>query len=132
VLTLSPLFAIAAPLDPLGNTGIPEAPASNLLGLGMRDIFLILGVAVALGLFLFIWVYVAHKGRRRHHSKHQPSKPVAKADKKSPEMSSSKGPRIRRRRRGHPDNLPRNPTLGETGGLPPIRPEEPPSEVAQQ
>jgi hypothetical protein len=33
--------------------------------------------------------------------------------------------RVRRRRKDHPANLPRNPTLGETGGLPPIRPEEP-------
>lgn len=31
----------------------------------------------------------------------------------------------RRRRRENPDNFPRNPTLGETGGLPPLRPEEP-------
>jgi hypothetical protein len=32
---------------------------------------------------------------------------------------------LRKRRPDHPDNLPRNPTLGETGGLPPVRPDEP-------
>src|SRR6266516_2864767 len=30
-----------------------------------------------------------------------------------------------KRRPDHPDNWGRNPTLGETGGLPPARPEEP-------
>jgi hypothetical protein len=34
-------------------------------------------------------------------------------------------PRVRRRRRDHPENLRRNPTLQETGGLPPLRPDEP-------
>jgi len=33
--------------------------------------------------------------------------------------------RVRKRRRQHPENYPRNPTLGETGGLPPVRPEDP-------
>ena len=32
----------------------------------------------------------------------------------------------RRRRRSHHRHRPRNPTLAETGGLPPIRPEDPP------
>jgi hypothetical protein len=31
--------------------------------------------------------------------------------------------RMRRRRSRHPDNLPRNPTLAEAGGLPPARDE---------
>lgn len=35
--------------------------------------------------------------------------------------------RRRKRRENHPENLGRNPTLSETGGLPPLRPEEPPS-----
>jgi hypothetical protein len=39
---------------------------------------------------------------------------------------SSHGSRRRRRRRRRREHRPRNPTLAETGGLPPVRPEQSP------
>ena len=129
-----PLLAANVPLNPLETNPIPEGNASKLFGLGMRDILLILGVALVLGLVLFLWAYFTHKDGR-HGSSQRLSKPITRAKKMTPEemAAASKRVKIRKKRREHPDNLPRNPTLGETGGLPPIRPEEePPTEVAQQ
>jgi len=126
MLTFCPLLAAANPLD---NNPLPDAQPSHLFGLRLHDLLLILGVAVALGLVLFLWVYLTHKGRR--HSSHALSKPIYRAEKQPTDAASGKKMRMRRKRRRHPDNLPRNPTLGETGGLPPVRPDEPPTEVPQ-
>ena len=42
------------------------------------------------------------------------------------ERVGSSGRRRRRKRKAdHPDNMPRNPTLAEIGGLPPLRPDDP-------
>jgi len=125
------LFAAGPLPNPLDASPLPDTRGNNLFGLGLRDMLIILGVAVVLGLLLFIWAYLTHKKRRQHHSRDRLSKVITKAKKESPEASASKRMRVRKRRRAHPDQLPRNPTLGETGGLPPIRPDEPPTEVPQ-
>jgi len=124
-------FIILGAADPLDPNIIPEAQAPNLFGLGLREIFLIIGVGVVLGLLLFLWAYLTHKRRRHHHTSDQLSRPIYRAEKMTPEQSA-KRMKLKKRRRHHPDNLPRNPTLGETGGLPPIRPDEPPPETAPQ
>lgn len=126
------LLGVTPLLNPLDNNPLPDSTNHSLFGLGMREILLIVGVAVVLALLLFLWAYLTHKDGRHSHSSHRLSKPITRAKKMSPEKAAAKGVRVRRKRRDHPDNLPRNPTLGETGGLPPIRPDEPPSEVAQQ
>jgi hypothetical protein len=91
---------------------------NKIFGLNIRDALLIFGAGVALTLLLFLWAYLTRKKHRRS----QFGSPIlVKADKHGHPGKH----RVRRRRRGHPANLPRNPTLGETGGLPPVRPEEP-------
>lgn len=130
MLTFLTILAMA---DPNDFNPLPDAHTSSLTSLGMREIFLIIGVAVVLGLLIFLVVYFAHKRRRTHHTSQGVSKAIYRAEKKSPaEMASPSRTKMRRRRRRHPENLPRNPTLGETGGLPPMRPEEPPPELAKQ
>jgi len=124
-------FIILGAADPLDTNILPEARPVNLFGLGLREIFLVIGVAVVLGLLLFLWAYLTHKRRRHHHTGDQLSRPIYRAEKMTPEQSA-KRMKMKKRRRHHPDNLPRNPTLGETGGLPPIRPDEPPPETAPQ
>ena len=126
------LLALSTVPNPMDTHPIPNAQSSNPFGLGIRDMLLIVGVGLALGLLLFIWAYLNHKNRRHRHSSDRLSKVITKAKKESPEVSAANRTRIRKKRRGHPDNLPRNPTLGETGGLPPIRPDEPPPEEAPQ
>jgi hypothetical protein len=73
---------------------------------------------------VFFWAAVIRKRRdrytshrERHRDDHRP--------RSNPGEDSSKGPRVRRRKRrsSHP-RYPKNPTLAETGGLPPIRRDE--------
>jgi hypothetical protein len=92
------------------------------------DVTLVLGVALALAAVLFFWAFFVRK-RPKHM---RGALVVERAEKNSREAHGSSGRRKRRKRRpDHPDNWGRNPTLGETGGLPPTRaedPETPPSD----
>jgi type VI protein secretion system component VasK len=90
---------------------------------------IIFGAIGLVTLLILVWAIFFRKQRRRrshHHSHHHSSEPAV-----APEVPAAEpGPlppethhqrkRLRRRRRS------RNPTLAETGGLPPIRPELPP------
>ena len=66
-----------------------------------------------------------HRRRGHHHASRPAAKPIdateASLDEESPALPEK--PRRRRRRTGR-IHRPRNPTLAETGGLPPIRPED--------
>jgi hypothetical protein len=101
----------------LGNAG-----PSKLFGLSLRDIALLIGVAGIIALALFLWAYLACRERRRHLVR---SAGIAHHAERAHVASRDERVRVRKRRREHPDNLRRNPTLGETGGLPPLRPDEP-------
>lgn len=85
------------------------------------DVTLILGAALALAAVLFFWAFFLRK-----RPKHQRGALVLeRAPKHSREEHEASGRRKRRKRRpDHPDNWGRNPTLSETGGLPPSRSEE--------
>jgi hypothetical protein len=73
---------------------------------------------------LFFWAFFLRKRPKTARG----SFVVTRADKHSDEAYGSSGRRRRRKRRAdHPSNWGRNPTLSETGGLPPPRPEEPES-----
>jgi len=88
------------------------------------------GLVAVLGTLL----YYTRRQRQRphHHHHHRPHRKESggpSADNPSPdgESQSNDGEVIRRRRRRRRRNhRPRNPTLAETGGLPPIRTEPPP------
>jgi hypothetical protein len=84
-------------------------------GPGM-DLMVVLGIVLALAAILFFWAFFIRKRPRRARGAL-----VVRSD-----AHGSSGRRRRRKRRPeHPDNWGRNPTLGETGGLPPSRPDEP-------
>lgn len=92
--------------------------------------YLIIGGAVLLvtGAVL-VWVLVSRKSRRRTriYRRHHRRSTEASSSEKSGETKTSGDQDIRRRRQPGPH--PRNPTLAETGGLPPVRgPQAPPSE----
>lgn len=78
------------------------------------------GACVLVILGLLIWAAFfrkAKKKRRRIAHPHGWQKDTAPRSKH----------RHHRRNRDHPAELPRNPTLAETGGLPPVRPQTPES-----
>jgi hypothetical protein len=80
-------------------------PSANLPSPGWEDFLIVLGAVVLVALMAFIFAFFrrnqTHLHRHRHHRKTQK----------------------KRRRREH--RL-LNPTLAQTGGLPPIRTKEPP------
>jgi len=93
------------------------------------SVLVLLGVLLVVVVLVVIWaVYIRKRRRRdassrrhrhRHHRRHS-ARRAAAAFTEIKEYIQQK----QRRRRGH---RPRNPTLAQTGGLPPLRPDEPPA-----
>jgi hypothetical protein len=118
------LFAASGMIDPLEDTPLPQHPPDTFFSSQMRDILLIIGAALIMALILFLWAYLTRKGRQSHSASSRGTRLIYRSER----GSSSDGQKHRRRRKrrpDHPDNLPRNPTLAEAGGLPPLRPEDP-------
>jgi hypothetical protein len=117
---LTYLLAAAGGLNPFEPPPLEYQP-TRIFGVTMRDALLIVGAALLLGAVLFLWVYLTRKdrGQRPEYGEHV----LVQRD-------GSQRHRRRRRRHHHrsedrPEDRRRNPTLQETGGLPPIRPDEP-------
>jgi len=111
----------------------PEDPLAwwRLSNPALLEGILIFGAVAVVTLLLLIWAaFVRSKRRRRHshhHHRHHHSPSVTEVQPTSQNEESPALPEKRRRRRhSHHHHRPRNPTLAETGGLPPIRSEEPP------
>jgi len=87
-----------------------------------NEYLMVLGAVTAVSILILIWVLYFRKKHRPHpHSHHH----HAHQDAAEPAMQGAgeadqprKRHKWRRRRREH---RPRNPTLAETGGLPPVR-----------
>jgi len=115
---------LAAVQDPAEEI-FKNANPSRTTGMSLLDILLVAGMISIVGLLLFLLAYLTHKRSRRRSAD----------DGRTAIYGSDKGEldhrrrRHRKRRVEHPDNLPRNPTLAEAGGLPPIRPEDPSAPV---
>jgi type VI protein secretion system component VasK len=84
----------------------------------------------AVTLLVLLWAIFLRKKRRRrreHHSAHRhSSKPAEVAQPPKDESALSTPGKHRHRRHSNRHHRTRNPTLAETGGLPPIRSEGPP------
>lgn len=109
-------------LNPLN----PTAPVTKSTGFVFEDILVVLAVGLALGLLLLLWArYHVRRKKRRHHHHHErsvvsrPAPVLAEEEDQDPRRDG----RRRRRRRHRRDHRPRNPTLAETGGLPPPKAE---------
>ena len=110
-------------------------------GLVISDLLLILAVDLVLALGLVIWAkYLRGSGRSHHHHHrrhHHQSSAAAPADttetepEPEPETAAAAEdeaqPHRHQRRKIHRrEHRPRNPTLAETGGLPPVRDDKSP------
>lgn len=98
-----------------------DTHARSFYRLDVTDAILVLGILVVVACLLFFWAYYV---RRRPREKNGVPIISSREDSESEEGGRRRVRVRRKRRRHHPDNFPRNPTLGETGGLPPLRPEE--------
>jgi hypothetical protein len=91
-----------------------------------REVGFVLIAAGVVCAVLLLWAFFVRKRPKELHG----SRVIAEPNRKSERIGSSGRRRHRKRRPAHPDNLGRNPTLAETGGLPPLRSDEPPSPTA--
>jgi len=136
MIQLPALFAQATlPLDNVSVHGMTTL---------LREVMIVTGAAAGVTLLVVVWA-VYFRRRRRHHSHHShhhhhhhhPSPQPAENDLAVDETASETGVdssephrHRRRRRRRRREHRPRNPTLAETGGLPPLRSEQPPESLS--
>jgi hypothetical protein len=114
-----------------------EAPSLNIYG---RDIFVVCAAVGAVALLLVLWAIFFRKTRGHRHRRYHHHRATDRwsgdaegaedldadedGDAAGAEPAQESHPRRRHRRRR--EHRPRNPTLAETGGLPPIRADKPP------
>ena len=118
------LLAAAGILDPIEDATLHPRTPDTLFSTQVRDVLLIVGAAVIMALILFLWAYLTRKNRQRHSASTRGARAIYRAEKGAL-ASDGRRRRIRKRRHEHPENLRRNPTLAEAGGLPPLAPEDP-------
>jgi len=94
-----------------------------------RDRIIVFGAIGLVTLLVLLWAVFLRKKRRRrrehHHAPRHSSTPAEAPEAPSDDGDPSPPEKRHRRRRFGGKHRPRNPTLAETGGLPPIRPEGP-------
>jgi len=100
------------------------------LGFSLKELMILLGAVAIVSLILVVWAAFVRKTPRRHshHHHHDYSAREENNEMRSEETGSAEGEggrRYRRKRRRRRDHRPRNPTLAETGGLPPLRADPP-------
>ena len=104
----------------------PLSPPPGMAG-NLRDILLVTGLVAVLALLLFLFVYMSR--RKRQGVASNGSRAIYRTESNRTEggrlVEPGKGHRRRKKRRRGGEFEQRNPTLGETGGLPPLRAEEP-------
>jgi FtsZ-interacting cell division protein ZipA len=111
----------------------PDAKSfPNWLPPESMDVLIVLGVIVLVALIVFFWAFSFRKAgkRPRKHHHHHHRKSYREQFKKN---AAGIGELIRQhRRQHHREHHPINPTLAQTGGLPPLRePGKPPPPAPQ-
>lgn len=112
------LFAQGAPLPPTSGVGVPETEKN--IEIWTNDLALMVGVGILTLLVLAFFAKQSFGGKkRRKRVSESRSVPNSSSLPQIPAPAETKEKRKRRRqKRSH---RPSNPTLGETGGLPPKR-----------
>ncbi len=116
-------------------TASPDEPTGLIHSTGYaQDILMVLGAGLVLLVLLIVWaVYLrrrSHNHRHHHHHRSEaPGTPSARVDEADATETTSTTHHHHRRRRVRREHRGRNPTLAETGGLPPPRPEGSPPPV---
>jgi len=94
------------------------------------DIMIVLGVILAVALAVFFWAVIFRKegtSRRKHHHHHHHHHRTSYREQFKIGVGGIKELFRRHRHRRHRHHRQINPTLAETGGLPPLRgPDKPP------
>ena len=100
----------------------------------LREILLVLGCLAVVSVALLLWAAYIRK-RKRHSSGHRSHHFSRTTPGIGTSGAGEKGSEPRRRRHRHrrrrSSHYPLNPTLAQTGGLPPVRRDEPPASPQQ-
>jgi|ERR1043166_1593082 hypothetical protein len=107
------IFAATSPVDDL----LPGKSQSQYVHPALKDSLILVGLAVVLGLLLLAWATFIRK-RRRPGSSPSRRHTLPGIFENAARRHSRRKKRRRNRVREH---RPRNPTLADTGGLPPPR-----------
>jgi FtsZ-interacting cell division protein ZipA len=111
---------------------VDTIPGANPLLPESVDLLIVVGAVVLVALIAFFWVLSFRKDekhRHKHHHRHHRKSYREQFQK----TTSGIKERIREhRRRRHREHHPINPTLAQTGGLPPIRKADKPPPPAPQ
>ena len=110
-----PIIALLNPGTPTGGSGFFDSLAGPVL---------IVGVALALGLVIFFIVFAMHRDGSGS-SKFQRTHRLTNSKPKAPGEVGERRKKRKRHKRRRRDHRKRNPTLSETGGLPPRNPKQP-------
>jgi hypothetical protein len=127
-MTSLPLFIAAVVADPTESFRPATVSTGRLINPAIWDILIVITVAVLLGSVLFLWAAYWRRARRHHRHRSQPQ--IITHTTRPPDgeteglVRAKRRRKFRHRRQDYPRPA-RNPTLAETGGLPPVRPEEP-------
>lgn len=122
---LQPLFA----QEVLRTDLVPGA--YRWMGLTLKELLMVLGAVSVVTLCTFIWAAYfrkrprQHSRRYDHHHHRSDDQTNAAGAPTSVESEQDSERRYRKKRRRRREHRPRNPTLAETGGLPPLRTERP-------
>jgi hypothetical protein len=104
---------------------LPEAVKDVTQGSGFKTnhILIVMGAGFAVAAILFLLIYFLKRG-----AKEEAERPRAPTQAPRPEKreGATEHRHRRRKRRRRRDHRPRNPSLQQTGGLPPPRPEDQP------
>ena len=104
-------------------------PISNRMPPEAVSVLIVLGAMAAVALIVFFCVLVFRKdvGKRHHHHHHHHHRRESYREQIQKTATGIKDLIRQHRRRSHREHRPINPTLAQTGGLPPIRsPDQPP------
>ena len=109
------LLAAAPPADP--NFNDPMLRMRFILP-ALRERMVLLVSILVVAVVVLIWLWLSAKARRRAARREDRRQRRRSYNRQTPVEDRPPVPSGRRRRRKH---RPRNPTLAETGGLPPMR-----------
>jgi hypothetical protein len=113
------IFAQGAPLPPISEVGVPDTEKN--IEILSNDLALMVGVGILILIVLAIFAKLSYGGKNRKRKRVSGSRSVPDSST-LPRIPSPKETREeRKQRRQKRSHRPSNPTLGETGGLPPER-----------
>jgi hypothetical protein len=92
--------------------------------LNARDVLIGLTIALVVGAVIVFWIFLRSRKQSNDQDRERLSQMMRSQSSNSSSTATEDGVHRRRKRRRRRDHRPRNPSLSQTGGLPPPRPDD--------